>query len=193
MMKRGIAPLTVAAAAFALSTAAFAQSATQSQTPAQMTPAPKSSSTLSHADSSFLKDAAEAGLAEVQEGQLAESNAKDAQVKSFGEQMVTDHTKANDQLKALAQSKNVDVPTEPSMMQRASVKHLASAKDAAFDKRYASDAVSDHQKVVKLFQKEASQGHDPDVKAFAQQMLPALQHHLAMARDLQKTVSASNS
>src|SRR4051812_33416448 len=73
-----------------------------------------SSSGLSMSDKKFIKDAADGGLAEVELGQLAASKGSSDEVKKFGQRMVDDHGKANDQLKQLASSKQVNLPTEPS-------------------------------------------------------------------------------
>jgi putative membrane protein len=152
------------------------------------------SPSLSHTDTAFLKQAAQGGLAEIEASQLAETNATDPQVKSFAEQMVSDHTRTGDELKALASSKGVEVPSDPSVGQRTQLKILGALKDGHFDQHYASEyGVDAHEKTVKLFQKEAAQGKDPEVKAFATRTLPALQHHLAMAQDLKRITRASSS
>ncbi|MED5621387.1 DUF4142 domain-containing protein [Ideonella sp. BN130291] len=144
---------------------------------------------VAHVDAAFMKNAAEAGLAEVEASKLAATKATNTQVKSFAQQMVDDHTKANDELKALAASKGVELPTEPSMMQRAKLKALQGADGANFDKRYAeSFGVKAHEDTVSLFQKESKKAKDADVKAWATKTLPALQHHLEMAKDLNNAV-----
>jgi putative membrane protein len=143
-----------------------------------------------HADSSFMKDAAESGMAEVEASKIAVNKAVNTQIKSFAQQMIDDHTKANDELKALAASKNVKLPTEPSMVDRAKIKMLDGADGANFDRRYAdSFGVSAHQKTVKLFEKQAKNGKDAEVKAWAEKTLPTLQHHLQMAQDIKLTAA----
>jgi putative membrane protein len=147
---------------------------------------------LPHHDKSFMKDAAESGLAEVQASQLAAQNAANTQVKSFADQMVQDHTKANDELKALAAQKKLDLPTEPSLMERGELKTLKDDKGEKFDKRYADHyGVKAHEKTIKLFEKEVKDGKDADVKAWAEKTLPTLRHHLDMARDMDKAVGGS--
>lgn len=145
---------------------------------------------VAHVDAAFMKNAAESGLAEVQASQMAVNKAANTQVKSFAQQMVEDHTKANDELKALASSKGVTLPTEPSMMQRAKLKLLDHATGADFDKRYAdSFGLKAHEDTVSAFQKETQKGKDADVKAWAGKTLPTLQHHLEMAKDLEHGVA----
>lgn len=146
---------------------------------------------VAHVDASFMKDAAEAGMAEVEASKMAATQASNTQVKSFAQQMVDDHTKAADELKALAASKGVKLPEEPSMMQRAKLKTLKDDQGVKFDQHYAdSFGVKAHEDTVRLFQKESSKAKDPDVKAWVDKTLPTLQHHLEMAKDLQKSTKA---
>jgi putative membrane protein len=142
---------------------------------------------LARADVDFMKKAAEGGLAEVEGSKLAVDKAVNTQVKGFAQQMVDDHGKANEALKALAARKGVELPTEPSMAQRASLHVLHSADGAAFDRRYADAlGVDAHRDTVRLFQKAATSAADPDVKAFAGKLLPTLQHHLEMATEMKR-------
>lgn len=153
-------------------------------------------SKLQRADESFLRQAAESGHAEVEASKVALQRAGDPKVKAFAQQMIDEHTKAGNELKALADAKGVKVPDEPSMAQKASIKVLASQEGARFDKNYAEAiGVKAHEDTVKLFKKAATDAKDADVKAFAGKTLPALEHHLKMARDLmadtaQKTAKA---
>jgi putative membrane protein len=157
---------------------------------AAKSPTDKAGGKLSRADEAFLKQAAQNGHAEVESSKLAVTKAANTQVKGFAQQMVDDHTKANQELAALAASKGVDVPKEPSVAQKAKMKALSAADGANFDKRYAdSMGVSAHQDTIKLFQKAATGANDPDVKAFATKTLPTLQHHLQMAQDLKSTTA----
>lgn len=145
------------------------------------------SSKLARADIAFLNQAAQNGHAEVEGSKLALTKATNAQVKSFAQQMVDDHTKANQELASLASSKGVEVPTEPSLAQKAKMKLLSAADGARFDQRYAdSIGVTAHQDTIKLFERASTDAKDPDVKAFAVKTLPTLQHHLQMAQDLKK-------
>jgi putative membrane protein len=129
-------------------------------------------------DSSFIKSAAEGGMAEVELGQLAQQKATNPAVKSFGAMMVSDHTAANDKLKALAATKEVSLPTSPSLMQKASKAKLDMMSGDTFDKSYVKGMIDDHKTDIKEFEKEASEGKDPQVKAFAVATLPTLKKHL---------------
>jgi putative membrane protein len=143
-------------------------------------------------DASFMKQAAENGNAEIEASKLALTKAKNPEVKTFADHMVADHTKVADELKQLAASKKVDLPTGPSMMQKGKLKMLNSGSDDKFDERYARDfGLKAHQDTIKLFQNAANEAKDADVKAFAQKTLPALQSHLDMARKLASTTASS--
>jgi putative membrane protein len=149
---------------------------------------------LSRADTSFLKDADQAGRTEIEASGLAQERASNAQIKSFAQQMSTDHAKAGEQLKALAESKGVKLPGEPSLRQKAKLKLLGAMKGDRFDRQYADEiGVAAHEDTVKLFRDAAANAKDADVKAFATKTLPALEHHLGMARDLKQTVTAQSS
>src|SRR5204863_5340942 len=100
---------------------------------AQDSPAAKSSS-LSAKDKTFMKKAAKGGMMEVAMGKLAEQNGQSDDVKSFGKRMVTDHSKANDELKSIAQQKGVKLPS-----QKPSEKWSS-------DKAYMNMMVKDHEK-----------------------------------------------
>lgn len=140
---------------------------------------------LTRADVAFLKQAAQNGHAEVESSKLALAKASNTQVKGFAQQMVDDHTKTGQELATLAASKGVDVPKEPSVAQKAKMKMLSAADGANFDKRYADTmGVAAHQDTIRLFQKASTGATDPDVKAFATKTLPALQHHLQMAKEM---------
>jgi putative membrane protein len=129
-------------------------------------------------DSTFYKKAAEGGMSEVELGQLAQKKGTNPAVKEFGTMMVKDHSDANEKLKALAASKQVKLPESPSAMQKASGTKLGMMSGESFDNAYIKDMIDDHQTDIKLFQKEASQGEDPQAKAFAAETLPTLQTHL---------------
>jgi putative membrane protein len=140
---------------------------------------------LAHADRRFLKEAAHAGLAEIEASKLATGKASNAEVKRFAQQMIDDHTRVSGELETLAKAKDFKLPTEPSLADKAKLKVLGMRDGAGFDKHYiAGFGVSAHEDAVKLFQQVIREGKDTDIKAFATKTLPALQHHLEMARAL---------
>lgn len=138
----------------------------------------------SASDTDFVMQAGQAGLAEVALGNDASAMSKTDAVKNFGQRMATDHSGANEKLKAAAASGGFKVPDAPSAEQKATEMKLKAMQGAAFDKAYAAQAVKDHKDAVALFEDEAKTGKDANLKAFAAATLPTLQEHLKMAEDL---------
>jgi putative membrane protein len=137
---------------------------------------------MSKSDQTFAEKAAAGGMAEVALGQLAEQNASSAQVKDFGQRMVTDHGQANQELQQIAQTENLTLPAQPDSKDQATQKRLSGLKGTAFDSAYTKDMVRDHEQDIAEFKREAQSGQDPALKAFAQKTLPILQQHLQMAQ-----------
>src|SRR5215208_2815496 len=73
--------------------------------------AAQSANAQTNPDGRFIMEAAQGGIAEVELGRLATDKAQTDAVKQFARRMVADHGKANDELKSLAQSKNITLPT----------------------------------------------------------------------------------
>lgn len=129
-------------------------------------------------DRDFVMEAASGGLMEVELGKLAQTNGSSPQVKEFGRMMVTDHTKANTELKAVAKAKNITIPTTPAEKQQKNIDDLKAKKGADFDKDYIDLMVSDHKEDISKFEDESNNGKDTQVKAFATKTLPVLKKHL---------------
>jgi putative membrane protein len=132
----------------------------------------------SNPDASFYKNAAEAGIFEVDAGHMAQEKGNSQQVKDFGSMMVKDHSAANDKLQSIASSKNITLPTSASVAEMATEAKLKVLSGDTFDKSYVKSQISAHQKAIALFHKEASSGQDADSKAFASATLPTLRSHL---------------
>jgi putative membrane protein len=176
---RGCA-LPVALAAFTSLGAIVAASAQGSNSMA----ATSSSHKLTAADRQFVRKAAEGGLAEVQLGQLATEKAASPEVKQFGQRMVDDHTKANEQLKQVASDEGVTIPDKLSPKDAATKARLEKLSGKAFDHAYMRDMVMDHTKDVSDFRMESKNAKDPAVKDFATQTLPTLESHLKDAKSI---------
>ncbi len=139
---------------------------------------------LTTADRQFVKKAAEGGLAEVQLGQLATEKAASPEVKQFGQRMVDDHTKANDQLKQVASEEGVTVPDKLSAKDAATKARLEKLSGKAFDRAYMHDMVVDHTNDVSDFRMESKNATNPAVKNFAKETLPTLESHLKEAKSI---------
>jgi putative membrane protein len=136
----------------------------------------------------FFMKAAKGGMMEVEAGKTAQTNAASADVKNFGSRMVTDHTKANDELKAIAAAKNVTLPAVLEGDHREHLNDLGKKTGNDFDKAYMDMMVDDHDKTVNMFEDAANNSKDADVKAFAAKTLPVLREHQQMAKDLNAKV-----
>jgi putative membrane protein len=140
-----------------------------------------SANRLAGADNTFVMKAAEGGMAEVQLGNLAKDKASDPAVKSFAQMMVDDHGKANDELKQLAASKGITLPSDTDAKHKAEHDRMSKLSGAAFDRAYMQSMVADHRTDVNEFRRESQRGGDADLKAWAAKTLPTLEHHLQMA------------
>lgn len=138
----------------------------------------------------FVDDAAAGGIAEVETSKLALEKSSSADVKAFANMMITDHTKANAELTALAKKYDIKVPDDTTLVKQAKEKIL-DLRDESFDAAYANNQVKAHEETIARFKKEADTVTDDKVKGatelkgFAQKMLPALEKHLEMAKKLQ--------
>jgi putative membrane protein len=148
---------------------------------------------VSQHDREFMGKAAQGGLVEVAAGKLAAKRGENPTVRAFGQKMVSDHTAANEVLKSLADSKQMNLPDTVPPEEQATLGKLEGLNGIAFDQAYASYMVKDHVSDIKEFEKEAKSGQDPDVKAFAAQTLPTLRHHLMLANQLSSQQNKSPS
>jgi putative membrane protein len=148
---------------------------------------------LKSADTAFAMTAAQAGVAEVQMGKLAAEKAHNADVKAFGRHIVADHTKANEDLKSLAEKKRMTLPADMNAHQHSTYRKLEKLSGSAFDRAYAKEMVKDHQHDAKEFQKEVKKGKDEEIKGFASRTLPVLREHLEKIRSIESELKQSGS
>lgn len=153
----------------------------QTSKPADMQ---KSDMKMSSADKSFVMKAASGGMAEVELGQLAVKQANNDEVKQFGQRMVDDHSKANQELKQYAESKGISLPSAMDQSQKKMYDKLSKLSGAAFDREYMSEMLEDHEKDVAEFEKQSKNSKDPELKSLVDKTLPTLKEHLQMARDI---------
>ena len=142
-------------------------------------------------DQAFVIQTAKNGMAEVELGKLASEKASNAKVKAFGQRMVTDHGKAGDELKSLAATKQITLPTMPDPEHKAVHDRLAKLSGAEFDRAYVREMVAGHRKGVDSFTMESTSGKDNDVKAWATKTLPTVREHLRMIEEMDKEVASS--
>ena len=141
-------------------------------------------------DAEFVTAAASGGMLELELGKVASQKASAAEVKKFGDHMVTDHTKANNELKSLAGKKKWILPTKMSALHQASFDRISKLTGEDFDKEYMAQMVMDHEKTVAMFEQANQKAIDTDLKSFASKTLPSLRMHLDMARENNNKVKA---
>jgi len=129
-------------------------------------------------DAKFAVDAANGGMTEIALSQIAQSKALNAKVKDFASMMVAQHTKAGDELKAIAVQKNITLPDSVSVDSKKAIDELAKKSATDFDKAYISKMIDDHKGAEKLFEDATKNLKDPALKAFALKTLPIIQKHL---------------
>jgi putative membrane protein len=131
----------------------------------------------------FVDDATAKGIAEIEAGKSALQKGHSADVKTFAQMMIDDHTKANEKLKAIAAGKKLEVASDAELMDKAK-KMLLDIRDDSFDRSYANNQVKAHEQTIAIFEEEAKDGKDAELKMFAHDTLPKLKAHLAEAKKL---------
>ena len=140
-------------------------------------------------DGDFAVKAANGGILEMETARLAREKAQSSDVKAFAAMIMSDHQKANDELKSLAGRKNITLPARLGEDDQKHVDELAKLSGAAFDKKYVELMVDDHETDVKLFKEAADDSNDADLKAFAAKTLPTMQKHLERITTIDKNMN----
>jgi len=143
-----------------------------------------SPNSLSSRDRTFVMQAGQLSMMEVELGRLAVQRGSSAGVKQYGQEMVEDHTRANQELMQLAMQKQVELPTEMSTQNTALMERLSGLSGTSFDTAYKQAMIDSHNQAIALFQAQSQQGQDPELKAWATQKLPNLQAHLKMVNQM---------
>jgi putative membrane protein len=181
--------LTAAAPSLAQQTGTGNPAATTPGTP-QSAPGMPAANQPNQNDRLFVQEATIGGKAEVELGQLAEQKGRAQAVKDFGRQMISDHGKANQQLAQLVQAANITQPRDLDEEHKAMRAQLDKLSGAEFDLAYMRGQIADHQKTAQLFEWEIGSGQDPQLKAFASEILPIVFRHLQTAQYIEHQLSA---
>jgi putative membrane protein len=150
---------------------------------------PRTGTSLSGQDRTFIQDAAKGNREEIDMGRLAQQKSSHVQVKSFGQTLVTDHTKALKDLENLASKVGVSIPPQEGATARAEYQQLENLNGNQFDRTFASQMVQDHEKTISKFEQALKDTQNPDVRNYINSMLPTLRKHLMEARDLQSNLN----
>lgn len=140
--------------------------------------------TVRENEAEFATNAADASLAEINFANLAISKTNNQEIKAYANMMLKDHGTANDELMALAKSKNVTLPAAMSAEHQKRREEINSKSGADFDKAYAKMMEENHVKVLAFMEHQARKGTDPDLKAFAAKMVPVVNAHLNAIRKI---------
>ncbi len=152
-----------------------------------------SSTKISDRDEKMVKQIAESHLAEISTGKLAQDKASSDEVKSFAKKMVDDHTKALDDLKQLAQSKGVMLPTEPGRQHMAQQQKLQGMSGDKFDRQYMQQSGDRaHKETHRLLQRAASRAEDADLKNYASKAIGTVETHQQMAKETTRNLKSSS-
>lgn len=135
-------------------------------------------------DEQFVRKAAAGGATEVEAGKMALRNSQTAEVKSFAQRMINEHTRVNQQLRSTADRKQIRVPNIIEPQRQRALDRLARLQGPDFDRAYAEQMLKDHRETLTLFEAEARDGKDAELKAFATDTVPVLKQHLELARTL---------
>lgn len=147
----------------------------------------KSSDTAkSSMDAKFIRKAANGGMTEVELGKIAQEKGKKDDVKSFGERMVKDHGKANDDLKSVASKMDVKVPEKVNAKHQATIDKFSKMSGDSFDAAYIKEMVKDHKKDIAEFEEAQNQVKNEDLKKFISDTVPVMKEHLEMVEKMQK-------
>ncbi|HWM90188.1 MAG TPA: DUF4142 domain-containing protein [Thermoanaerobaculia bacterium] len=146
---------------------------------------------LGSQDEKFFHEAASGGMLEVELGRLAAEQGSSAEVKAFGQRMVADHGKANQQLLQIAAAKGMTAPKDMMPEHKQHRDQLSRLTGAEFDRMYLQHMVKEHKKDVSGFEKQAEKGADPALRSFAQETLPTLREHLTLVQNLAGKKSGS--
>ena len=139
-------------------------------------------------DRQFIMEAASGGMLEVEAGRLAEQNARNQRVKTYGAMMVRDHSAANEQLRAIAAARNVMLPDTMMEKHRKHLEMIIKSQGASFDKNYIDHMVMAHNEDINKFQVASNNAQDTAVRGFATRSLPILRMHKDSATAINKNL-----
>ena len=143
------------------------------------------------AEKEFIHNTARAGMAETKASELALKKATDPDVKRYAQQMLDEHRQAHTLLVNLAKDRGMKLPEGPSLRQNTKLKRLEAAKGIEFDRHYIGDFGADaHDETIGEARRVLAQGEHAETKKLASELLPKLEQHLTLARELQSKLES---
>lgn len=149
--------------------------------------------TVPQATQDFIDKVAVANKFEIDTSQLELKYGKAADVKSFAQQMIDDHTKAGQDFKASLAEAKIEAPKDALDIAHTAkyAKLRVFTTENGFDAAYVDEQLSAHKDAVGLFKDYSANGPAGPVKSFAEKTLPTLEHHLAMVKELHDKMSSN--
>jgi putative membrane protein len=141
-------------------------------------------------DVEFIQFAAQSGRFEIESSNIALMKATTSDVRLFAGEMVTEHTVQDQELKSLAATKNIALPTSLPAEKQAIIMQLNNQTGSTFEKTYMNAQVTSHDETIQMFERAAESAKDADIKAFANKYLPALREHREHASDVKGITDA---
>lgn len=138
----------------------------------------------------FVDSAAEKGFAEIETAKLAQERGQSQQVTEFAQKMIEDHRSANEELKAMAQKKNIEFPDDATLMDRGKAMILQLREGENFDQAYANNQVVAHEQTIEIFEQASQELQDEELKNWAADQLEMLRQHYGEAKQLQTQTGA---
>jgi putative membrane protein len=139
-------------------------------------------------DKQFILNIALRGMRQVDMAKIALDKTSNPAIKEYAQKVVEEQGKATGVLKRIAGKQSIAIPDSLDTKQQAEVDRVAKLSGSEFDRAYAKDQVKMHERSLRDFQREAKEGQDDTVKAFAARVLPLVERHLQTAQDLSKPV-----
>ena len=140
-------------------------------------PTPQTLPTVSAQDQNFVTQAAESDQFEIQSSQIALQRSRNRRTRAYAQQMIDDHTQSSQRLAQLAQANGIPLPTGLGPDQERALAAIQNTQ-RIFDSEYFRQQAYGHQNAVAAYRTEINSGYNNDLKQFAQQTLPTIQHHL---------------
>lgn len=138
----------------------------------------------------FVDKVAQQNYAEIETSKLALEKGKSQQVNEFAQKMIEDHRTANDELKKMAQEKNIQVPDDATLMDRGKAMMLQLREGKNFDQGYVNNQVAAHEQTIKVFEEASRTLEDEEMKKWAEGELSMLREHYEQAKQLQTQTGA---
>lgn len=162
------------------------------QTQNQTSPGNRTS-TVSQLDQEFFRLAYQGNNAEIQTSRLALERSQNDDIRDYAQRMITEHTRANEQLTRYATQQNIQLPSERvDPLNQAIAARLGQLSGEAFEQAYVEAQTNAHLRTIALYRTEIAQGQTQGLRTYASQLLPNIEQHYEMASEMLPNYAADN-